>query len=113
MRTNCFAKSLLPFAVSFLLALGLTNSFKQISARQTKGFTAEEARSHLNKKVQSLCNAKNVRAEETKGKVEFLNRDDWDGQIKLLIHWENSLRGKHELIYTDKDSFDKCVRIVE
>ncbi len=113
MQTNCFAKNLLPFAVSFLLALGLTSSIKQISARQTQGFSTDEARSYLTKNVQSLCNAKNVRVEETKGKVEFFNRGNWDKQIKLLIHWENSLRSRHELIYTDKDSFDKCVRVVE
>ena len=81
--------------------------FNNLSAPNT-GFTREEGISHLHKKVRSLCNADFVSVEETKGKTVFVD-ERREGKYSVVIDWDYSIRGKHELIWYDKKEYEKCI----
>jgi len=94
------------FAVTFFLGFGLTNAFTNPTS-QNAGFSRDEAIFHLNKRVQSLCNAKFVSVEQTNGVTEMTQ--NLGGENLILVDWHYSLRGKHELIWYRKEEYEKCV----
>ena len=106
MNKLSFVKYLSMFAITFVLGFGLTNAFINLKV-QNNGFGREEAISHLNKKVQSLCNAKSVSANETQGRTALT--ENLSGENLILIDWNYSFRGKPELIWYGKEEYEKCV----
>ncbi len=94
------------FIFTFSLGFGLTKAGSNLNI-QNNGFSQEEAISHLYKKVQSLCNAKFVSVEETKGETSLVN--NLNGEVFVLVHWDYSLRGRHELIWYSKEEYEKCL----
>jgi hypothetical protein len=101
---KCFAL----FFITFALGFGI-NKLNNSSNSNIEVFSKEQAISHLNKKVQSLCNAKTVSVEDTKGRTVFVDKNDWRGDYSVVIDWEHSIRGKHELIWNDKENYQKCI----
>ncbi len=102
-RIKYFAFFLLTFAVGSLAG----EKIKTFSP-QYDSFTKEEALSHLNKKVKSLCNAKFVSFEQTSGRTVFI-KDDFRGGYNVAVDWDYSLRGKHEIILADKIEYERCI----
>ena len=103
-RIKYFAFFLLTFAVGSLAGEKIKNFSPQYN-----GFTKEEALSHLNKKVKSVCNAKFVKSEQTSGRTAFIDEDDFRGGYLVVIDWDYSLRGKHEIIHFAKAEYERCV----
>ena len=83
-------------------------AFVNVESKEMKVFTREEAITHLNASVRSICNASFVLSKGTKGKVASINKDDFIGGYLVVIDWEHSLRGRHEIIHTAKETFEKC-----
>ena len=94
--------------VTFAISFGITKAIGNFAA-QNKGFTKEEAKSHIHKKVQNLCNAKSVNVKDTKGRTMFIQKDDWNGAYFVVIDWDYSIRGRHELLWYSKEEYEKCV----
>lgn len=103
-----YIKYLAIFFLTFSSSFGLTKTIGN-SARENKGFTREEAMSHLHKKVQSLCNAKFVDVKDTKGRTMFIDKKDWNDEYLILIDWDYSIRGRHELIFYSKEEYQNCI----
>lgn len=96
------------FFVTFAISFGITKAISN-SAAQNKGFTKEEAILHLHKKVQSLCNAKSVNVKDTKGRTVFIDKSDWNDEYSVVIDWDYSIRGRHELLWYSKEEYKRCV----
>ena len=108
MKKLSFIKYIALFFITFALGFGV-NKLSKSSSLHIEVFSKEQAILHLNKKVQSLCNAKTVSVEDTKGRTVFVDKNDWRGDYSVVIDWEHSIRGKHELIWYDKENYQKCI----
>lgn len=100
------------FALTCALGIVFVNS-TDVKVPKKDFFTWEEAVARLDKRVESICNAKNIRSEDTTGRTAFVDKDDFNGGYYVVIDWEYSLRGRHEIFHTNKATYEKCIIEVE
>lgn len=107
---NRWLKSVPVFALTCALGIALTNSAFNRS-RAAKGFSLEEARSHLHKQVRFniICQSCPLKNEQTTGRTASVQKRDSDGQYEIAIDWDVSFRGKHEVLLLDKESYERVV----
>jgi len=109
-----FIKYFALFSITFALGIGAAEALKSFNTENT-GFTKDEAKTLLYKKVQSLneCNAKFIEAKDTRGATVFMRKSSPKEEGYLVaIDWEYSIRGKHEIILYDKKEFERCNIII-
>jgi hypothetical protein len=97
----------------FALGIGLFSSQLFEGTKKTTtsdAFTFEEAVAKLRKRVRSTCAANHIRAEETTGRTMFVRKDEIAKTgYTIAIDWDYSMRGKHEIVFSAKDSYEKCI----
>lgn len=110
MNYSKIAKSAPALVLTFALGFGLTQAIHSFASKR-KGFTFEEARTHLHKRVRWIykCQTCPVKSEQTTGRTIFF--EDWHSQEEyfIAIDWDVSIRGKHEVIFFDKGSYEKDI----
>ncbi|MGQ0540952.1 MAG: hypothetical protein ACT4O9_03755 [Blastocatellia bacterium] len=101
-------KFIFVFVVTCLLGIvSVSTDGAQVQKRNV--FTWEQALSHLNKKVRNTCNAKGIRSEDTTGRTAFVDKDDFNGGYYVVIDWDYSPRGRHEIFHTSKETYENCI----
>lgn len=93
------------FFISLAVGVGASQFFMK-SASDIEVFTREEAVSHLGKTVKDRC-AKNFG--KTSGRTMYVDEGDINGGYFVVIDWDYSFRGNHEIFSTSKSYYKKCV----
>ena len=99
--------------LTFALGIGITQTVRRL-APANKGFTFDEARSHLHMRVRNnfnhlKCRTCIVKDEQTVGRTILFEKDAWDGQYRIAVDWDMSFRSRHEVIFYDKENYEKWV----
>jgi hypothetical protein len=108
MNYSKILKSAPAFVLTCALGFGLTQAVHYFASKR-KGFTYEEARAHLNKRVRwnYECQRCPVKSEQTTGRTILF--EDWHGEYVIAIDWDVSIRGRHEVIFFDKKEYERGI----